>query len=139
MSHLHADPSGAEASPGVSTTSLVKHLIDDVARLVRQEVSLARAEIAESLDRMRGGATLMTSGLVIGLVALIVLVQALVIALSRVMDPIYASLAVGVPLAAIALALIAKGRSDLDTDTLVPRRAVRSLRRDKDLAAERLS
>jgi Kef-type K+ transport system membrane component KefB len=76
-------------------------------------------------------------GAILALAALLVLLQALVIALSELgIPPGWASLIVGVIVAAIAYFMIHKGTNDLKASSLAPSRTIDSLRSDAHMAKE---
>jgi hypothetical protein len=75
----------------------------------------------------------------LALAALIVLLQALVIALTELgLAPALASLIVGGVVAIIAFILIYKGMNDLKASSLAPTRTVESLRRDAHMVKEQV-
>ncbi len=76
-------------------------------------------------------------GAILALAALMVLLQALVIAIAEIgVPPALASLIVGVVVAAIAYFMIHKGTNDLKASSLAPTRTMDSLRSDAQLAKE---
>ncbi len=75
----------------------------------------------------------MAAGGLLLVAALLVLLQALVLALSKVMDPIWASLLVGLSVAAVGYLLIRAGKKALSPDALKPDRTARQLRKDAEL------
>jgi hypothetical protein len=71
--------------------------------------------------------------------ALIVLLQALVIAIAEMgVPPALASLIVGLVVAVIAYVLIHKGTNDLKATNLAPARTMDSLRRDAQVVKEQV-
>ena len=82
-----------------------------------------------------GGA--IAAGGILALSALIVLLQALVIAIAELgVPPALASLIVGLVVAVIAYVLIHKGTNDLKATNLAPDRTIDSLRRDAQVIKE---
>jgi Kef-type K+ transport system membrane component KefB len=76
-------------------------------------------------------------GAILALAALIVLLQALVIAIAEMgVPPALAALIVGLVVAAIAYFMIHKGTNDLKASSLAPDRTMDSLRRDAQLVKE---
>lgn len=124
-------------SPDQSFKSLLRELVDDVRQLVRQELRLAQAEASDKVSRARHGATSIVVGAMLGFGALLILLQALVVALSNVVDPWLASGIVGVVTAALALILIKAGQSRLSLRHLTPERTARSVRHDSELVTGR--
>jgi uncharacterized membrane protein YqjE len=117
---------------------LLGDLVTDMTGLFRTETRLVRAELAESVRRMSTGVELIGAGGIILLVALLVLVQALVIALSNYLGASWASLAVGIALAVIGAIMVSRGKSDLSASTLIPERTVEQASRDAQLVKEQI-
>lgn len=111
-----------------STVETIRALVSDFVLLVKQEFALARAEMEEKFEQIQVGVAAIAAGLLIAFVALMVLVQALVVALANIMPPSIASLVVGIVLALIAYAAIYKGQQNLKPKSLAPRRSVNSVR-----------
>lgn len=74
--------------------------------------------------------------MLVALTSLLVLVQALVVALANYMPAELAALIVGIALAIIAFIMIRIGQSRLDLKTLALPKTTTSLKRDKDLVME---
>ena len=120
-----------------SLKELIGDLSGSVSTLFRKEIQLARAETSEKITQSMVAMGAIAGGAILALAALIVLLQALVIALSELgVPPGWASLIVGVIVAAIAYFMIHKGTNDLKASSLAPDRTMDSLRRDAQLAKE---
>jgi drug/metabolite transporter (DMT)-like permease len=120
-----------------SLKELLADLTHSVTALFRKEIELARAEISEKLSQAGVAAGAVAAGAILALAALIVLLQALVIALSEVgVAPALSALIVGGVVAIIAFALIYKGMNDLKASNLAPTRTVEALRRDAHMVKE---
>lgn len=114
-----------------STGTLVGEALTHVSSLVRKEVDLARAEIGENLNRAAVAIGMIAGALIVALAALNVLTAAIVVALTEAgIDPGWAAFIVGVVLAIIAWAMVAKGASDLKLTSLAPTRTAENLKRD---------
>ena len=109
-----------------SLGQLVTGLVADIGHLVRQELRLAQAEASEKLEQAQTGAYAVITGLLVAFCALLILLQALVIALTKVMPAWAASLSVGVVLALIAFVLIRQGAKNLRARNLIPERTLRA-------------
>ena len=121
-----------------SVTGLMSDLIADASTLFRQEIRLAQAEGTEKITQAAIGAVAILGGLLVATCALLVLLQALVIALSQYMASALAALVVGVVVVAlIAFAMIWQGKRNLSADKLMPQRTMQSLRDDKDMVMEK--
>ena len=110
----------------------VRALVNDASLLVRQEVQLAKAEASEKVEEATAGIAAMVAAGVIALAALLVLVQALVVALTNWLEipASLSSLLVGVGLAIIAFMVFSAGKSKLSSENLKPKRTLRSVRDD---------
>lgn len=122
-----------------SLGTLVTDLSRDISTLFRKEIELARAETSEKISQVAVASGAIAAGAILALAALIVLLQALVIAIAELgVPPALASLIVGVVVAAIAYGLIHKGTNDLKAGSLAPTRTIDSLKRDARVAQEQM-
>jgi drug/metabolite transporter (DMT)-like permease len=120
-----------------SFKELFGDLTSSVSTLFRKEIELARAEASEKVGQAAFAAGSIAGGAILALAALIVLLQALVIALTELgLAPGWSALIVGGVVAIIAFALIYKGMNDLKASSLAPTRTVESLRRDAHMVKE---
>jgi hypothetical protein len=122
-----------------SFSSLLSELSRDITTLFRKEIELARAETSEKVTQSFVAIGSIAGGAILALAALIVLLQALVIAITELgVPPALSSLIVGVVVAAIAYGLIHKGTNDLKAGSLAPHRTIDSLKRDAQVAKEQV-
>lgn len=121
-----------------SLGSLFADLTQETTGLVRQEVDLAKAEISEKASQVGSAIALLAVGGALALAGFLVLLQAVVVALSNVMEPWLASLIVGGVVTLIGIILMLKGRRDLAAQNLAPRRTIESVQEDARVAGERL-
>lgn len=119
-------------------TELMRDLIDQVAKMIRHEIGLARAEMSEKASQAGSGISMLAMALVLGIAALVILLLAAVLALNNVMDPWASALLVGGVTALIAFALAAKGKSNLRARNLMPSRTIDSVRTDAQFAREKV-
>jgi hypothetical protein len=126
-------PESTETTPG-----LFAQVLDHLGALVRNEVDLARAEIAENLGRAGTALMLLLAAVIVALVALDVLAAAAVVALAEVaeLSAGWSALIIGGVLILLAVILGARAMRDLKPENLAPRRTVRSLRADAETAKE---
>ena len=128
-----------EPSDDRSLKGLLGDLTHSVTTLFRKEIELARVEISEKFSQAGIAAGLIAAGAILALAALIVLLQALVLALTELgLAPAVASLIVGGVVAIIAFALIYKGMNDLKASNLAPTRTVEALKRDAEMVKEQV-
>jgi hypothetical protein len=121
-----------------SVTDLITDLIRETGELVRTESRLVRAEISDKVRQLEMGGGSLAAGAICLLVALFVLAQALIVALGSIIGDAWAALLVGVVIAAIGMALLAKGRRDLAPSNLMPDRSTNQLSKDGQLVKEQI-
>ncbi len=114
-------------------------LLDDVTRLGRQELALAKAEIAEDIDAAQKRLIAIMAGLMLGFCAVLILLQAVVVALATQMPAWLASVIVALVVGLAAVILVRGGQAGLSRKDVTPERTVRSLKRDKDMVMEKAS
>lgn len=114
-------------------TDLIAQLGGDLAGLVRKESELIRAEVSEKLTAAGKAVADIAAGGLLLIAALLVLLQALVLALSKVMDPIWAALLVGLGVAAVGYLLVHAGMKAISLSALKPDRTARQLKKDAEL------
>jgi len=114
-------------------TDLIAQLGGDLADLVRKETELVRTELAEKLNAAGKAVGDIAAGGLLLIAALLVLLQALVLALSKFMDPIWAALIVGLGVAAVGYLLVRAGMKAISLDGLKPGRSARQLKKDAQL------
>ena len=120
-----------------SLKELFGDLTNSVSTLFRKEIELTRAETSEKVSQAASAAGSIAGGAILALAALIVLLQALVLALTELgLAPALSALIVGGVVAIIAFALIYKGINDLKASNLAPTRTVDSLRQDARMVKE---
>ncbi|MFF5407489.1 phage holin family protein [Streptomyces misionensis] len=121
-----------------STGELVNRATEQLSRLLRQEVALAKAELTEKGKRAgRGGGLLGAAG-ALAYVGLIVLAGAATAALRLVLPLWAAALVVAVALFLVAAALAVAGRAQLRrAGSPVPERTIGSVKADVDVIKER--
>jgi uncharacterized membrane protein YqjE len=137
-----ADPSGPGApvnrTRGVSDAAdpslgdLFKQLAQDSAVLVRQEVALAKAEVAENVRGFARGAALLAAGGAVLLLAMFALTAFLIVLLGDALNNYWlGALVVTVLYAVVGGALVMAGRNKLQENELKPERTIETLRDDK--------
>jgi hypothetical protein len=130
----------AESPPKAdrSFSELLSDLASETALLIRQEVRLFKAELAEKLGRLGRGAGMMMAGALLAFSGWLALLAASVLGLATVLQPWLAALIVAIVVLAIGGVLVLVGRSRFDGDALVPRRTINSLREDEAWIREQL-
>jgi uncharacterized membrane protein YqjE len=129
----------AETNPytSLSTAELIRHLSEEVSRLVRDEIRLATLELTRKGRRAGLGAGLFGGAGVVALYGGGALVAALILLIAQALAPWVAALIVGVVLLIVAavLALVGKRQVAKATPPL-PQEAIQSLKADVDVVKE---
>jgi uncharacterized membrane protein YqjE len=113
---------------------LVSEFTSELSTLVREEMTLARVEIAGKAKQVRRGGMMVGMGAALGYAGLLGLLAALVIGLGQAGVPWWLSaLIVALVVLAAAGALVMAGVRAMKPQNLVPRETVRSLREDTRL------
>ena len=114
---------------------LLKQLSQETTTLVRQELELAKAEMAEKGKKAGKGAGMFGGAGVVGFLALGALTAALILALDTGMKAWLAALIVGLVYAAIAGVLALTGKKEVQQATPpVPEQTVESVKEDVEWA-----
>ena len=121
-----------------SLPELISALTGELATLVRKESELIRAEVSEKLAQSVQAGRLLGIGAALLLGAFLVLLQALVLALSKVIDPLWASLIVGVVVGGVGFALVRSAANKVSPAELMPDRSARQLRQDAQLVKDQV-
>jgi xanthine/uracil permease len=117
---------------------LVSALTGDLANLVRKESELVRTEVSEKISQSGRAAGQASLGAALLLGGFLVLLQALVLALSKVMDPLWASLLVGAFVAVIGFVLVRGAIEKLKPAHMQPDRTARQLQKDAEMVREQV-
>lgn len=128
-----AEPGTSRAGKEPSTAELVQRATEQVSRLVRDELALARAELTEKGKHAGIGVGLFGSGGALALYGLGALIVAVVLLLALVMPTWLAALIVAVALFVVAGILALAGKKQVSQAiSPIPVAAVRSVRADVD-------
>jgi hypothetical protein len=124
-------PSDDRSFPGLFST-----VAGNLAKLVRKEGELVRAEVVEKIEQAGRAGRKLSVGAALLIGGFLVLLQALVLLLSKVMDPFLASLTVGVATGLCGFALVRSAEKEVQPRSLAPDRATRQLQKDVQLMKE---
>jgi hypothetical protein len=114
-----------------SLGELVAELTNELGRLIRQEMELARRDFSSRLGQARRGAGLVAAGGSLALAGLVVVLAALVLVLMALgLDPWLSASIVGVATLAGAYALVKMGLSRITRTSIVPAGAIESIKED---------
>jgi hypothetical protein len=114
----------------MSIGQLIGDISDDLSRLFRQEVELAKAEVRQEATKAGKAAGMLGAAGFAGYMTVLLLSFALVYALSNVMDAGWAALIVAVIWGIAGAVLYANGRRKLRTVSPVPQQTVETLKED---------
>ena len=130
MTGTHNTVGGAHARPSIG--ELVSTLSEKMSQLVRDEIALAKMELAEKAKHAGIGAALFAVAGLLGFFGLGVLITTAILGIIETgLAPWLAALIVGVVLLVIAAILAAVGKKALDKGTPpVPERAQASVKAD---------
>ena len=109
---------------------LFSDLASEMSNLVRQEVALARVEIAQKVKYAGKNIGYLVVGGAVAYAALLAVLAAVIMLLDKVMPAWGAALLVGVVVAAIGWLLIGKAMSALQEMEVTPRETVETLKED---------
>ena len=117
---------------------LLRELGDEIATLVRQEISLAQIELTEKAKPAVASASLFGATAMLALGAFGALTACFIAALALVLEVWVAALIVAVVYSIIALALMYAGRKKLrEAGSLVPEQTTQTIKKDIEWAKTR--
>jgi len=137
MATRAAPPPDGDPLEFQSTPGLLSRLFGDFTSLLRNEIALAKAELAESTSRAKAGLAALMGAIATLLAGSLVLVAALVLGLAEVMEPWLAALIVGVVITAIGVALLIAAKKKLLPPHVEIDRTRAAVRSDVDVLARR--
>jgi len=131
-----------EAGDDRSIGTLVSELSQETTTLLQQEIALAKTEMSEKISQVSTALVRLALGGLVLFAGLLVLLDALVYGLSELLPPDLTpwlpALLVGIVVAIIGAILLQKGRSNLQTSSLMPQRTATSLQRDTHMVKEQV-
>ena len=116
--------------PERSLGELIGLMTQDLSRLTRQEIQLAKVELHEEVKLAGAAAAMLAAAAATALVAAIVVAMALAWLLDQWMPRAVAFLLVAVVLGAAAAVMAARGRRDLKQINPVPEQTMDTLKED---------
>jgi xanthine/uracil permease len=135
------------AEPAVYTTSdtepsigsLFTGLTEDMGKLLRQEIELARVETMQKVNQAMRSVIMLITGGFVAYAGFILLLIAVAIGLDSIMPLWLSTLIVGVVALIVGAILIGSGRNSLTNLTVVPENTVESIKEDARWAKEQVS
>lgn len=130
----------AEGRDDRSLGELFAELARETSTLVRQEVQLARAEVSEQVARIGRNIGALLAGGAVVYAGFLAIIAAIILLLGDLGLPWWlAALLVGVVVAGVGAALVARAITALKQADLVPRQTVETLREDQEWVKEQTS
>jgi hypothetical protein len=125
---------------GRSIPGIVIDLVNQFTTLLGQESRLARAEIAENVNRAIMGVVMAVAAAVLLIPALVILLMAGVYGLEATgLAPYWSALIVGGAALLIGIVLMLVGLNRLKAKNLIPRKTIHQLQEDASLAKRQVS
>jgi hypothetical protein len=123
-----------------SLKSLVGEALRESGDLAQKEFNLFRTEMTRNIRMMFIGLGMIVASAIFAIAALMLFTEALVDWLATLLDSrALAALIVGGGMAVIAIGLVLYGRHAMSSASLVPERAIRSVKRDAEVLSERVA
>lgn len=141
MAHQFAagSPSGTvePALERESAASLLSRLLSDFTALLRNEIALAKAELAEAATSAKLGLVGLAVAAALLLAGFLTLLAAIVLGLAEVMEPWLAALIVGVALTLVGVLLLQSAKKKFQPSNLDMSRTRTAVRSDAEVIARR--
>jgi len=128
----------ASATGEQSLGTLVAGIVEDLQRIVRGEVQLAKTELKEDASAIGKGAGMLAGGALVGLVGFIFLMLAVTYLLNKSLEMWVSAGIVGLVLAVLAAALAMIGKNQLSGATLKPDQTIDSVKEDREWASRQI-
>ena len=122
-----------------SLTELVSSRLDNFSRLIREELLLAKNELAETIGRAKNDVVSLSIGALILVLAAFALLASAIFGLSLFIPAWAAALSIGALLGIIGFLLIRSSLKDFSKLELAPKRSLTSLRNDVHFVKEAVS
>ena len=113
-------------------------LASEMSNLVRQEVALAKVEVAQKAKYVGRNVGYLVVGGAVAYVALLAIVAAIIMLLAKVLPDWGAALLVGVVIGVVGWLLIGKAMMALQNADLTPRETVETLKEDATWMKEQI-
>jgi hypothetical protein len=120
-----------------SAAGLLSRLFGDFGALLRNEVALAKAELAESSTRAKAGMIALIGAVATLLAGALALAAAIILGLAKVVEPWLAALIVGLAITIVGVLLLIGARKKLLPPHIEIDRTRAAVRNDVDVLARR--
>jgi xanthine/uracil permease len=121
-----------------SIPEIVSAVTGDLADLVRKESELIRTEVSEKISEAAKAGVAMSAGTALLLGGFLTLLAAIVLGLSKFMDPAWAALVVGLVAGLIGYTLVRAAAKRVQPSAMTPDRATRQIQKDAQLIKEQV-
>ena len=121
-----------------SVGELFSELANETTTLIKQEVTLAQAELTQKVTKIGKNIGFLVVGGAIAFLALQVIVVAVIVGLTYLMPLWLAALIVGIVIGIIAAVLIFAGLNNLKETNLKPEKTVETLKEDAKWLKEQI-
>jgi hypothetical protein len=128
-------PQVNDSKPSVG--ELVREVADDVLKLMRQEMQLAKLEVKDDVTQAAKAGGMLGGAGIAGHLFLIFLTFTVMFALNEVMDIVWAALIVSAIWGVAACALYLAGRSRMSNVNFTPEQTIQTLKEDVQWAQNR--
>jgi hypothetical protein len=123
--------SGGPSRGDRTVAELLGELVDETGTLVRQEVKLATAEMSAKVSYAGRQVAFIAFGALLGVVALLALLAALVLGLATMIALWKSALLVGIVAGIVAALLAFKGVAGLRDMSMLPKQTIKSLKENR--------
>ncbi len=123
---------GHEEEQGQGIGEIIGEITQDLSRLFRQEVELAKAEVKQEATKAGKGVGMLAGAGLAGLMVIILLSFALVYALAAIMPQGWAAVIVAVLWAILGAVLYSMGRKQLKTVNPVPQQTTETMKENAE-------
>lgn len=113
-------------------TDIVRGLLDDTQRLIRDEIALARSEVRQNIKSAVAGAAVLAIGGVFAVVGFIYVALMAVFLISLVLPAWLAALIIGFFLLIVGGIMLLVGMNMLSKATAKPEETIETLREDRE-------
>jgi Putative Actinobacterial Holin-X, holin superfamily III len=139
MTMMQPDTPGGQTRRDDRTVGeLFADLVNETSTLVRQEIKLATTEMNEKVNYAGRQVGYIALGALLGVVALLTLIGALVLGLATVIALWKSALIVGIVAVLLAVVTAAKGVAGLRDMSMVPKQTIETLKEDKQWVEEQV-
>jgi len=120
-----------------SAGALIGRLMSEATTLIRKELALAKAELAQAADQTKTALIAMAAGGAVLFAGALAVLAALILLLGEFVAPWIAAGVVGLILAICGYLMLQSGKQKLDPGAFKPERTQEAMRKDKKMIQRR--